>query len=88
VGDSYRSIILTADANQAATAKAVVAELGRAHAYDKPIVTEIVPLTKFYRAEQYHMHYYDQHPHEPYCAGVVAAEIKSFRTKFQDRLKR
>jgi peptide-methionine (S)-S-oxide reductase len=88
VGDNYRSIILTADANQEKTAKAVLAELNRAHAYPAPIVTEIKPLTKFYQAEQYHMHYYDQHPNEPYCANVVASEIASFRTKFKDRLKR
>ena len=87
VGDNYRSVILTADAAQATTAKAVIAELGRAHAYSQPIVTQVAPLTKFYKAEQYHMHYYNQHPNEPYCANVVAHEIASFKAKFKDRLK-
>lgn len=88
VGDSYRSIILTASEAQASTAKAVIAELGRAHAYPDPIVTEVKPLSKFYQAEAYHMHYYDQHPDEPYCANVVAHEIASFKSKFKDRLKK
>jgi peptide-methionine (S)-S-oxide reductase len=87
VGDNYRSIILTASEAQASTAKAVIAELGRAHAYPDPIVTEVKPLSKFYQAESYHLHYYDQHPNEPYCANVVAHEIASFKAKFKDRLK-
>lgn len=87
VGNNYRSIILTQDQVQAATARAVIAEVNRAHVYHEPIVTEVKPLVKFYQAEAYHMHYYDQHPNEPYCANVVASEIASFRTKFKERLK-
>lgn len=86
-GTNYRSIILTRTPAQAATARAVIAELQRAHVYASPIVTEVKPLAAFYRAEEHHQHYYAQHPDEPYTSTVVAEEVKRFRTRFHNRLK-
>ena len=87
VGDSYRSIVLTRNAQEATEARQVIVEVTKAHTYKDPIVTQVRPLEKFYRAEEYHQHYYAQHPDEPYCAGVVAGEIARFRQKFAARLK-
>jgi peptide-methionine (S)-S-oxide reductase len=39
-------------------------------------VTEIVPLTKFYAAENYHQDYYNQNGHAPYCQVVIAPKLK------------
>jgi peptide-methionine (S)-S-oxide reductase len=73
-GTQYRSIILYHDA-----AQKLAAEKSKAAAqanYFKPIVTEIVPLTKFYSAEDYHQGYFDAHGHEPYCQMVIAPKLE------------
>jgi len=43
--------------------------------YTDPIVTEIVPLEKFWRAEDYHQHYFAQHPNQGYCALVIRPKV-------------
>lgn len=72
-GPQYRSIILYAnEAQKAAAEKSKVAaqvELSR------PIVTEIVPLAKFWAAEDYHQHYFAKHPNQGYCALVIRPKI-------------
>jgi peptide-methionine (S)-S-oxide reductase len=60
VGTQYRSAIFFHDAGQekdARDSKAVLAERG---VFKRPIVTEIVPATKFYRAEDYHQQYFEK----------------------------
>ena len=68
-------------------AEAVIAELEASKVFDLPIVTEVVPLTAFYPAEDYHKNYYNLNPNQPYCRTVIAPKIAKFRKKFQDRLK-
>ena len=87
VGPNYRSLILTESPAQAKAAHAAIAELTRTHAFNAPIVTEVAPLTHFYRAEDYHQHYYALHPTQPYCAAVVSAEVARFRGRFGALLK-
>lgn len=82
VGEQYRSIILPATPEQGRAARAMIRSLTAAKVYDKPIVTQLKPLTAFYPAEAYHRHYYDRHPDEPYCRYVVAKEIAHFRHQF------
>lgn len=88
VGSQYRSIILTASPAQAQEARAILGELVRAKAYDKPIVTEIVPPGTFYLAEAYHQDYFAKHPDQPYCVAYVAPKVEKLRQRFVDRLKR
>lgn len=74
VGTQYRSIILYHD-----EAQKVAAEKSKAEAqkhFDAPIVTEIVPLKKFYKAEDYHQNYYDNNSNAPYCRIVIAPKLK------------
>jgi peptide-methionine (S)-S-oxide reductase len=76
VGTSYRSIILYRDANQKAVAEAVKSEAQKD--WPDPIVTEIVPLQAFYRAEDYHQDYFAKNPTQGYCRMVVAPKVKKF----------
>ncbi|MER3633035.1 MAG: peptide-methionine (S)-S-oxide reductase, partial [Blastocatellia bacterium] len=55
--------------------------------YEHPIVTEITPADKFWRAEDYHQEYFANNPNQPYCAAVVAPKVAKFRQKFASRLK-
>jgi peptide-methionine (S)-S-oxide reductase len=74
VGTQYRSIILTNDDEQARLARE---SLERAQAkFKSPIVTEIVPLTKFYPAEDYHQDFYRRNPNHPYNQAVVRPKLK------------
>ena len=53
--------------------------LARSERYDAPIVTEIVPLTKFYAAEGYHQDYFRNNPRQPYCVMVVRPKLEHFK---------
>ncbi|HTR43472.1 MAG TPA: peptide-methionine (S)-S-oxide reductase MsrA [Pseudomonadales bacterium] len=73
VGTSYRSIILYRDKKQELEAeKSKVAAQQNFH---NPIVTEIVPLKKFWPAEDYHQKYYDNNTGAPYCQVVIAPKL-------------
>lgn len=86
VGPQYRSIILHHDAAQRADAEAVIAELTREGVFDAPIVTEVVPLDRFWPGEAYHQDYYARNPRQPYCQFVVAPKLAKLRARFADRL--
>lgn len=78
-GDQYRSVIFYHDeAQQKAASRAKLA--AQAH-YSDPIVTEIVPLKKFWRAEDYHQDYFNQHPGQGYCAFVIKPKVKKLQAK-------
>lgn len=85
VGSQYRSVIFCQDARQQATARQVVAEM--ANVWDAPIITELLPATPYYRAEDEHQDYFRQHPLQGYCAFVVEPKVAKFRKMFADRLK-
>lgn len=77
VGPQYRSIILYHNPAQKAAA-----EQSRAQAaaqFTRPIVTEIVPLTRFYPAEAYHQDYFRRNPDQAYCQAVIAPKVRKFK---------
>jgi peptide-methionine (S)-S-oxide reductase len=82
VGTSYRSIILYKDANQKEIAQKVKAEAQKD--WSDPIVTEIVPLQTFYKAEDYHQDYFAKNPEQGYCRLVVAPKVKKFEKLLQE----
>jgi peptide-methionine (S)-S-oxide reductase len=61
VGDSYRSVVFTFDAEQAAAARA--SEQAEQKSLDRPITTEIRPIGAFYEAEGYHQQYAERTGH-------------------------
>jgi peptide-methionine (S)-S-oxide reductase len=85
VGTQYRSVIFTTAPEQEAVARQVIAEM--AQVWDGPIVTQLLPLTTWYKAEDYHQNYFAQHPLQGYCAFVVAPKVAKFRKVFMDRVK-
>jgi peptide-methionine (S)-S-oxide reductase len=87
VGTQYRSAVFGHDEEQLRRAREVVAELTARRVWDQPIVTEIVPLDRFWPAEPYHQEYFERNPRQPYCAAVVAPKVVKFRKLFLDRLK-
>jgi len=86
-GNSYRSAVFYHSAQQREAAEKVIREVTDRKVYHDPIVTEVVPYKNFYSAEAYHQDYYPSHTSEPYCAFVVAREVKRFHEMNQARLK-
>jgi len=82
-GTQYRSVIFTHSDEQAKIAHEVVQELEDATIYTSPVVTQIDPAPTIYPAEDYHQNYFQQHPHQGYCAAVVAPKLAKFRAKFK-----
>jgi peptide-methionine (S)-S-oxide reductase len=80
-GPSYRSAIFPQDAAQRKVAAAYIAQLQRAHAFRKPIVTRIEGGT-FYPAEAYHQHFYDRHPMHPYIVHWDKPKVAAFKAAF------
>ena len=74
VGTSYRSIILYRSEEQKQTAEKSRTEAQKN--FKNRIVTEIVPYTKFYKAEDYHQQYFDNNSGAPYCQIVIAPKLK------------
>jgi peptide-methionine (S)-S-oxide reductase len=80
-GTQYRSIILYRDAAQKASAEKSKAEAQKR--FKSPIVTEIVPLNKFYPAEDYHQDYYNQNSNQPYCRAVIRPKVEKIEKKLK-----
>jgi peptide-methionine (S)-S-oxide reductase len=80
-GTQYRSIILFSSEAQKAAAEKSKAEAQK-H-FSRPIVTEIVPLTHFYPAEDYHQDYYRSNPNQPYCRAVIRPKVEKFEKKLK-----
>ena len=88
VGTQYRSAIFYHSAEQKAAAEQVIANIGAAKIYEDLIVTEIVPASKFYVAEDYHQEYFRRNAAQPYCAFVVRPKVAKFRKHFLGKLKK
>lgn len=76
-GTQYRSIILTHDDAQRATAEKSKAAASQDFA--DPIVTEIQPLTQFFPAEDYHQDYFAKNPNAPYCVYVIKPKLEKVK---------
>ena len=88
VGTQYRSVIFFHSVEQKTEAEEMITELTAARVWPNPIVTEVVPLEKFYPAEDYHQEYFKQHGEQPYCRAVVAPKVAKFQEKFGAKRKR
>ena len=87
-GSQYRSIVLTHDDEQRRVAEDLKARLDAAGVFEAPIVTEIVPFERFWKAEGYHQDYFADNPNQPYCRAVVGPKVAKFEKVFKDRLKK
>ncbi len=87
VGTQYRSAIFYHDLQQKTIAEAYKKQLEESRIFSMPIVTEIVPATEFYVAEDYHHNYYNENAAQPYCQFVVRPKVEKFVKTFADKLK-
>jgi peptide-methionine (S)-S-oxide reductase len=83
-GTQYRSVIFATNDDQKRVAQAYVAQLDKAKAFPRPIVTETVALPAFYPAEAYHQNYLALHPTQPYIVINDLPKVASLKAQFPD----
>ncbi len=81
-GTQYRSAIFFANPEQQQVATDYIDKLNTAHIFSQPIATQLVPLTKFYTAEDYHQNFIDRHPNYPYIVQYDLPKIARLRQQF------
>jgi peptide-methionine (S)-S-oxide reductase len=87
VGTQYRSAIFYHSLDQKEVAESLIATLNEEKLYSAPIVTQVVPATQWYKAEDYHQKYFMRNPFQGYCQFVVGPKVAKFRKQFANRLK-
>lgn len=87
VGTQYRSAIFYRDETQKKEAEYFKNKLNEENIWNKPIVTEITPFSKFYPAENYHQDYYNNNITQGYCSMVITPKVEKFKKIFAGKLK-
>lgn len=87
-GTQYRSVVFYHNEQQKQLTEKYKKEIDASGAYNKPIVTEVSPLTVFYKAEGYHQNYFNQNGNEPYCRFVIQPKVDKFKKVFGSKLKK
>jgi peptide-methionine (S)-S-oxide reductase len=87
VGTQYRSGIYFTNDEQRETAQALLDELAHDKVFDRPVVTELVPLANYWPAEDYHQDFFERNPHQGYCMAVAAPKVAKFRKTFARLVK-
>jgi peptide-methionine (S)-S-oxide reductase len=67
--------------------QAYIDDLRASQVFNQPIVTEVLPLTHYWPAEDYHQNYFVNHPNQGYCAFVVAPKVQKLTQSFRALLK-
>ncbi len=87
IGTQYRSAIFYHDERQRQIAEGSRQGAGEAELWPGPIVTEIMPFTNFYPAEEYHQDFFHKNPDQPYCRMVIDPKIRKLRQTLSEKLK-
>lgn len=88
VGVQYRSVIFYRNEEQKSAVEQVIRKVQETQVWESPIVTEIVPFTAFYKAEDYHQEYYKLNAGQGYCRVVIAPKMEKLREHFRKKLKK
>lgn len=87
IGSQYRSVIFYHTQEQKQQSQTMIDNLTREMIFEKPIITEISPVSKFYEAEDYHQNYFNQNTNKPYCAFVIQPKLNKFIEEFRDKVQ-
>ena len=56
--------------------------MGQSGVYSRPLITEVLPLTNYWAAEDYHQDFFEKNPGQGYCVAVAAPKVAKFRKTF------
>lgn len=86
-GTQYRSVIFYHNEEQRKLAEQYKIQLKASRIFKNPIVTEISPLSEFYKAEDYHQDYYALNQRQGYCEYVIRPKVEKLKKQFESKLK-
>lgn len=81
-GTQYRSAVIYHSPEQQKTAQELKSKLDASGEFGNPIVTEIVPATIFYEAEEYHKEYFERNQNAPYCSIVINPKLEKLMSQY------
>jgi peptide-methionine (S)-S-oxide reductase len=87
-GTQYRSAIFYTNEDQKRVADAYIQQLEAARVFSQPIVTQVVPLQGFYRAEDYHQKFLDRNPDYPYIVYNDLPKLKHLKEQYPQLCRR
>jgi peptide-methionine (S)-S-oxide reductase len=87
-GTQYRSAIFYTNEDQKRVAEAYIQQLDAAKVFSKSIVTQVVPLEGFYRAEEYHQKFLDRNPDYPYIVYNDLPKLKHLKEEYPQLCRR
>ncbi|MCL5745523.1 MAG: peptide-methionine (S)-S-oxide reductase MsrA [Acidobacteria bacterium] len=87
-GPQYRSVIFYVNEEQKRVAEAYIKQLDDAHVFRGPIVTQVVPLDKFYAAEAYHQKYASHNRSNPYIVNVSDPKVEKLKKMYPGCVRR
>jgi peptide-methionine (S)-S-oxide reductase len=88
IGPQYRSVIFYSNPEQKRIAEAYIRQLDQAKVFHAPIVTQVVPLTPFYPAEEHHQNYCNRHPTDRYVQEVAMPKVEKAKKEVPELLKK
>ena len=86
-GTQYRSGIYVSTSEQAQEAQTLIDELAQERVFNSSIVTEVLPLTNYWPAEDYHQDFFENNPNQGYCVAVAGPKVAKLRKNFATLLK-
>ena len=86
-GTQYRSGIYVSTPEQVDTAQKMMDVMRQANSFGRPIVTEVLPLSNYWPAEDYHQDFFERNPFQGYCMAVAAPKVEKFRKTFARLVK-
>ena len=87
VGTQYRSGIYYSTPEQQHVAQDMIRQMAADKLFSRPIVTEVLPLSNYYSAEEYHQDFFAKNPNQGYCVAVAGPKVAKLRKTFADRVK-
>ena len=86
-GTQYRSGIYFSSPEQQALANDLLQEMAQSGVYERPLVTEVLALSNYWAAEDYHQDFFERNPQQGYCQAVAAPKVAKFRKTFARLVK-
>jgi peptide-methionine (S)-S-oxide reductase len=81
-GTQYRSGIYFTTLEQKQVADDMIRQMGQDKLFGRPIVTEVLPLSNYWPAEDYHQDFFEKNPTQGYCVAVAGPKVAKFRKTF------
>ncbi|MGH6640097.1 MAG: peptide-methionine (S)-S-oxide reductase MsrA [Polaromonas sp.] len=86
-GTQYRSGIYFSTPEQKDVADDMIRQMSQDKLFGQPIVTEVLPVSNYWPAEDYHQDFFEKNPYQGYCVAVAGPKVEKFRKTFASRVK-